>query len=381
MTPSQPFLVQHPPVGRMEAGAALAKAASSSGKSTGKLAVELLQAVLGPRKIQMAEYFVQGVWLETREDPATFVGSVANWRLNRSLIAKGDGDQINLMTDKHLAGLVLAASGFPVPAVKAIFATEASFGPVPTLRRAGDLADWLMEPAHLPAFAKPIGGTMSLGSVPLVSVEPGLLDIGGRKASVLPFAREVAALYPNGWMIQEQLRQPPQIEALIGPGIGTVRLVTLWEATGPQVLYSVWRHPAPGTWVDAAIHGHPNVGCALDANGTVISAQAGDLLTGHPVTHSLINPHLPLVGFTLEQWSGITAIGCAAHRLFPGHALIGWDFAMTDRGPVICEVNCNPLHMSYQRAFRRGILHAEYRARFNAARDLLARRQSGTAGP
>ena len=58
-------------------------------------------------------------------------------------------------------------------------------------------------------------------------------------------ANDVARLYPRGWLIQEQLRQPPDIEALIGPGIGTVRLVTLWEAEGPTVLYAVWRHPAP----------------------------------------------------------------------------------------------------------------------------------------
>jgi len=200
------------------------------------------------------------------------------------------------------------------------------------------------------------------------------VDIGGRKVATDALAKEVARLYPRGWLIQEQLRQPPDIEALIGPGIGTVRLVTLWEADGPEVLYAVWRFGMPGSWVDAAIHGKPNIGCALDAEGQVTSARLGDLFTGRDITHSLVTPDLPLVGHRLEQWREIVEIGRAAHRLFPGHALIGWDFAMTLRGPVISEVNYNPLHMSYQRSFRQGFLHQEHIARLDAARCLMQQR-------
>jgi hypothetical protein len=156
-----------------------------------------------------------------------------------------------------------------------------------------------------------------------------------------------------------------------------VRVVTLWETGGPQVLYSVWRHPAPGTWVDAAIFGKPNVGCALDAEGTVTMAQLGDLFTGRAITHSQINPELPLIGYRLPHWREILEICRSAHRLFPGHALIGWDIAITGRGPVISEVNSNPLHMSYQRAYRRGFLDAAHRSRLDEARRLMQQRCKG----
>jgi hypothetical protein len=266
-----------------------------------------------------------------------------------------------------------------VPRIKAIYAADGPFGEVPALATAEALADWLAKAANLPAFAKPLDGTMALGSVPLVAAGPGMVDIGNRVVAVQDLAREVAELYPRGWLIQEQLRQPAGIEALIGPGIGTVRLVTLWEEAGPQVLYGVWRHPAPGTWVDAAIHGKPNVGCALDPEGRILKARLGDLLTGQEVTHSLVSPDLPLVGHQLEQWPAMTQVCRAAHRLFPGHALIGWDMAMTGRGPVISEVNSNPLHLSYQRAFGRGFLHAEHRDRLDRARRLMRDRLAAYA--
>lgn len=374
LTDTPPILVGSRPKSRFDIATALSRVSRLTGRAPAKIGLDLIRRMLGKQRLQVEEYFVQGAWSGDEAARAAYVGATANHRLNRSLIVAGADDQAHLMTDKYLAGQVLQASGFPVPDLKAVYAAFASFGATPTLRTAEDLAHWLGEAGHLPAFAKPVDGTMALGSVPLIAAGQGQVDIGGRIVDAKALADDVARLYPRGWLIQEQLRQPPDIEALIGPGIGTVRLVTLWEAGGPTVLYAVWRHPAPGTWVDAAIHGKPNIGCALDAEGQVISARLGDLFTGRDITQSLVTPDLPLVGHRLEQWREIVEIGLAAHRLFPGHALIGWDFAMTLRGPVISEVNYNPLHMSYQRSFRQGFLHKEHVARLDAARRLMQQR-------
>jgi Sugar-transfer associated ATP-grasp len=375
--PSQPVLIRQKPKAGFDTAAALIKVARGSNRSALGVAADLFRAVIGRQQMRMDEFFIQGAWMGPSVERAAFVGTSANGRLNRSLIAPGPDDQSSLITDKFQAGLVLARGGFPVPMIKAVFAAKGSFADSLALRKPENLADWLSDPDNLPAFAKPIGGAMALGSVPIFMAGPGKVDIGGQTVEVATLAGEVAEHYPDGWLIQELLRQPPDIEALIGPAIGTVRLVTLWEASGPEVLYGVWRHPAPGTWVDSAIHGAPNTGCALDGEGMVIRAQLGDLFSGKAITQSRINPDLPLVGKKLEQWDEIVAIGRAAHRLFPGHALIGWDFAMTVQGPVIGEVNHNPLHMSYQRAFGRGFLHAEHRSRLDAARSLLSARCTG----
>jgi hypothetical protein len=352
----------------------LGKAADRSGRSQAALLLDMTLAALGPRRMKPIEYFVQGAWLDRTRPVSDFVGLNANRVTNRRLTARGPLDCWDMMTDKFLTGTFLAENGFPVPDIRAVFASSRSFPEVRMLTTPGELLQWLSDPANLPVFAKPNDGTMALGSIPIMVSDQGLVDIGGRSVRPEALAREVAALYPQGWLLQEQLRQPAEIEALIGPGIGTVRVVTLWEADGPQVMYGVWRIPAPGTWVDAAIHGAPNVGCALDAEGRVLSAHVGDLLNGSEICQSQISPDLALVGYRLPQWPEMTAICTAAHRLFPGHALIGWDIAMTGRGPVISEVNASPLHQSYQRAFRRGFLNAEYRRRLDAARRLMQKR-------
>lgn len=332
--------------------------------------------MLTGQKLTPAEYFVQGAWLG---DSGHFVDAASNLKLNQSL-ASDAADQTALLRDKYLTGLVLEANGFPVPALKAGYAAERSFGRLPTLATAEALAGWIGDRGNLPAFAKPVDGSMALASIPLRAAEAGMVDIGARAVDVTALAKEVADAVPRGWLIQELLKQPAEIEALIGPGIGTVRVVTLWEAAGPQVLYGVWRHPAVGTWVDAAIFGKPNIGCALDpATGEVVDAHLGDLFTGRPVTQSLVTPDLALVGYCLPGWSEVVRICCEAHRLFPGHALLGWDIALTERGPVIGELNANPLHMSYQRSFKRGFLHPEHVSRLDAARALMLARVGGKA--
>ena len=369
-----PILIGTMPTPSFDVGRALQRASDLSGQSQNRIAFKLLGAMLGKRRMKLPEYFLQGAWLSGPEEQADFIGAVANLELNRSLTAPEPYGQLSLMVDKYLCGQVLEMNGFPVPKVKAAFAAERRFGRLAVLDTADALAGWLSDPDHLPAFAKPVDGSMSLGSVPLIAAGAGRLDIGGQEADASALAAEVARLFPRGWLVQELLQQPAEIEALIGPGIGSVRVVTLWEADGPQVLYGVWRLPAPGTWVDAAIHGNPNVGCSLDADGRVMTALRGDLLYGTEITHSLIAPDLPLVGARLDQWPEMVAICREAHRTFPGHALIGWDMAMTLRGPVISEANANPLHMSYQRAFRRGFLHYDHRERLDVARRLMQER-------
>jgi Sugar-transfer associated ATP-grasp len=382
VTETSPILVVRGPKPRTDIGLSIRRVAGLTGRSDFKVGLDVLRRSRGRQRLTVDEYFSSGVWSCDDDTAGDYVGAKTNLKLNRSLTTSGADDQQQLMMDKYLAGLVLEANGFPIPGLKAVFAAFAAFGPTPTLRTGADLAAWLGDSGHLPAFAKPVDGSMALGSVPLIPAGEGQVSIGDRAVPIMALSQEVAANFPRGWLIQEQLRQPPEIEALIGPAIGTVRLVTLWEEDGPQVLYGVWRLPAPGTWVDAAIHGKPNTGCALNAEGRITRARTGDILTGKAITHSLVSTDLALVGYQLPQWRDMVEIGRAAHRLFPGHALIGWDFAMTPRGPVISEVNSNPLHMSYQRSFGRGFLHAEHRARLDAARRLMTERcKSGQGKP
>ncbi len=350
-----------------------------TGRSAPGLALEIVAAMLSKRRFRPDEFFLQGAWRGSPQQRAAYVSATAGTRLNHGLMAPAPFNQQALIADKYLTGLVLESNGFPTPRLHAAFAVDRPFGGLHTLSTQVALAAWIADATHLPVFAKPVDGSQALGSVPLLPGAPeGMVDLGGPIVSIADLAAEVAQVYQRGWLLQDLILQPPAIEALIGPGVGTVRLVTLWEDGGPEAMYGVWRHPVVGGRVDAASHGKPNIGCALDVvSGEITQAQYGDLFTGRDITHSVVTPDLPLVGFRLPDWPRLVQICCAAHRLFPAHALLGWDIGMSRNGPIICEVNTNPMHASYQRAHRRGILQPAFRARFDRARQVLARRMAG----
>jgi hypothetical protein len=357
----------------MDALAAVTRVADVTGQSPASIVLDMTRAVFGPRQLSVREYFELGGWIGEPENRAAVVGKKISQRLPEGLIAEGPMNQSALMDDKYLASLVLEANGVPVPKLKAAYGAFTALGK-DTLTTPEELVRWLSDPGNLPAFGKPNIGARALGSIPLRAAAGGV-DIGDRVVPAHALAEAVATTFPRGWLIQEQLRQPPEIEAMIGPGVGSIRVTSLWEEGGPQLMYGAWRHPAIGTWVDATIFKRPNVFCALDAAGTIQRVQQGFMLEGKTLTHSLVTPDMPLLGFTLPWWPKMVDMCLTAHRLFPGHALIGWDVVLTERGPVITEMNARPLHMLlYQRAFARGYLHAEHRQRLDLASRLLAER-------
>ncbi len=363
----------------LDALAAVTRVAEVTGQSPASIVLDMTRAVFGRRRLSLREYFELGGWIGTEENRQAVIGKKISQRLPEGLIATGPMNQTALLDDKYLSSLVLAANGVPVPKLKAAYGAFSTLGK-DTLTTPEALARWVSDPGNLPAFGKPNNGARALGSIPLRTAEGGI-DIGDRVVPAHALAEAVAKTFPRGWLIQEQLRQPPEIEAMIGPGVGSIRVTSLWEESGPQLMYSAWRHPPVGAWVDATILDRPNVFCALDATGTILRAQQGFMHDGKTLTHSLITPSMPLLGFTLPWWPEILAMCLTAHRLFPGHALIGWDVVLTERGPVITEMNARPLHiLLYQRAFARGYLHAEHRQRLDLARRLLAERSGQTYG-
>ncbi len=360
---------------QMDLAASVKEAARRIGVRPAAVAWDMLRAVRKPRFFGREEYFIQGAWEGTPAQRAEVISLRGNQLLNDGLRAGASHDQFALISDKYLTGLVLAANGFAVPEARAAFSPDRAFGSLPTLTNVEAFARWLSDPANLGVFAKPVEGSRSLGSVPLLPAGPGRVDLGDRVVGARDLAEEVARHYPRGWIVQELITQRPEVEARIGPGVGTVRVVTLWEADGPQILYAVWRHPPLGARVDSVLGKTPNIGCSVDLqNGEVTGAHLGDRFSGRAVTQSLVDPNLPLVGFRLPDWPRIVETCREAHRLFPGHALLGWDMAMSRRGPLISEINTNPIHLSFQRAFGKGFLTSENRVRIDHARRLLAER-------
>jgi hypothetical protein len=71
---------------------------------------------------------------------------------------------------------------------------------------------------------------------------------------------------------------------------------------------------------------------------------------------------VPITGFVLPDWQGVLEVGLRAAATLPAIRTQSWDIALTDRGPVLLEVNYGGDLNLVQLAWGKGMLDASYRA-------------------
>jgi hypothetical protein len=235
------------------------------------------------------------------------------------------------------------------------------------LRGAGQIEAFLAAEGRLPIFGKPIDASRSVGAASFISLDGTTLTLGdGTKTSVSAIAAEIARDYPKGYLFQSLLRPHPQMERLCGPIVGTLRIVTLVGQNGPEPLYAVLKMPGPGAMVDGWASGRNGMALVDLATGTLIR---GQMATNPAGTDQDTNPitGMRLPGAALPDWDRAVEIAKDAHALLTDTGMVGVDVILSDQGPVINELNSNPLASLYQRSSGRGLLNPEFKARFQEA--------------
>jgi hypothetical protein len=154
-------------------------------------------------------------------------------------------------------------------------------------------------------------------------------------------------------IIQPKLENHPAIRSLSDQALTVFRVVTCLDARGePHVTHGLlrmlrrfepnWPKTADSDW-----------GCAIDLETGAFGMLTGDApatATGwferHPATGERI------CGRILEGWHEIAAAAVAAHRVFAGRVIVGWDIAWTPDGVRILEGNNNLDFSYFQRCYR-----------------------------
>lgn len=222
---------------------------------------------------------------------------------------------------------------------------------------------FLRTEAKYPAFGKPVDGSMSMGAANLecyLPQEDALQLSDGRQVPLEKFVEEALGHYGEyGYMIQTRLSQHPDLQAVVGDSISCVRVVSHRNDDGIRNLYAVWKISAQNSVADN-IWREGNLCAAVDVvTGEVLRCRSGEGvdcqdIEQHPITG------VPIVGLRLPDWNRVLEIVKDASTLMSYTDLIGWDVAMTDRGPVIVEGNTNPEHGLYQLANQEGLLSTDF---------------------
>jgi len=344
-------------------------------------AFEMLRLAVGKNKIHPTDYFDYGIYRPTlsADEKKAILSNRAITVMNSRLSPECLSNHANLIDDKLLSGQLLGACGFPTTKNKAVFSPHRKFNFIQTLSTTDEIKDYITDAKNLPLFGKPILGSRSLGVASIISCSDDKSEVtfgDGQQVSADALARDIATKYDNGYLFQSLVVQPPKIEKIVGTAAATFRIVTIQSENGPIVLYGVWKQPQKGAMADRGANSYYTVALIDIETGTVVRNQWGYCIDGEARDESF-STGARIIDYQIPHWQEIMQMTVSAHELFADHGILGWDIFITTDGPVINEVNKNPLHTLYQRAAGRGIMNADFVPLIENARREVERRING----
>lgn len=365
------ILSHKPKTRRFAFHAAMEFAARQRGVTAWRIGLEAIALALGSRRLSGKDYFLHGAWRPglSRTERRSFVGSLPNRALNDALHPPLTPEMRDRVRDKLTADRHFRAAGLPVPQIRAVAAASGPGGDLRWLEGPGAMLAYLREPGALPCFGKPVHGSGGIGAVRLEGWEDdGKLRLGdGRRVGADALVAEIWAKHSAGFLFTEIVQPHPDLARLIGPVIGTLRVVTVDAGTGPEVLYVVLKTPAPGAIVDSTagpIGGYASIDVTT---GRVLREQDRKRMGGQDLAANAASG-LAIAGELLPDFAAALDLARAAHSSLGAYGILGIDILLSDRGPLVNEANANPHHSVYQIATARGVLNPDFLPRLLAVR-------------
>ena len=241
--------------------------------------------------------------------------------------------------NKWLFYLHMRLMGLPVPACYGYFdRINGSTSEGEPLRDEDDLHN-LISGKKLDSFVvKPACGGMGRDVLVLHRVEKGYESLDGRVFT----DRQLADLMSREpYIVQERVIQCEGLNRINPFTVNTCRLVTFVDGEGePHIHLAALRTGRKGHNTDNAHTG--GVSCVIDVGTGTLGM--GKSLEGQPSYQVHPDSGFDLTGQVVPDWESAKSLALSAARVCPLGA-VGWDIVLSDRGPVLLEVNA---HWAYR---------------------------------
>jgi hypothetical protein len=307
-----------------------------------RLMVVVGRLARGPGGLSPTEYFAHRLWHPDhgRGDLCRFAGLQGQARFHAAccdLTCKAMAD------DKLVMQAILEASGnVAVPEIAAVVHPHRGHFGAARLRSLPEIHEFMLDPAHYPFVAKPIAGMFSVGvfhAVALDAASESVISVTGTRLPIMDLATRIFCDHDkNGYLIQRALEPAHAVSAMSGGRLCTVRALVLLGEEG-AVLHRaalkipIRRNVADNYWREGNRLGAVDVSTGQISRVVTGKAEALRLDPVHPDTGVMI------AGMALPDWSALCDLVQRVAPLFPGIRTQSWDIALTDRGPVVIEVN------------------------------------------
>jgi hypothetical protein len=316
------------------------------------------------------------IWLLQLRFPVTFAHEPSLYYLNELYDPARRGEAPFIFAALHQNTLTRAVNGAGAGFMdKRAFAqrcAEARLAHIPTLGAIepdGSTPGW-HGAADLPRedlFTKPAGEGNGTGAARWIWQADGYYrSEAGALLDADAVLRELRSAARRGTLlVQRRLRNHPEIEALVGATLATVRFVTILHADGTvEPMFAIHRSAPRDAAVDNAAMGGIACPVALDTGMLGPAMQVSDAGVRFTDTHPRTGARV--AGVPLPGWAETVTLVERAQRVFSSHPLVGWDVAITLEGPVLVEGNIIWVAKSLQAAHRMALGRLPYAERLLA---------------
>lgn len=277
-------------------------------------------------------YYVYG--MDRRDHPRRDVLSYRSFRRIRnhanlqSTTAKYN--YVCLLRDKFIFAQLLSSLSIATPRAYALLDRDTVFWLADG--RAEPLESLASLPQSVDGFCKKVDGIQGAGAFRL-AMRSGQMFVQGDATSIA----ELRTRLDGRYLLQERIRQHPEMSLMNPAAVNTVRLITFHHDGRPQLAFAAMRIGVRGKSVDNWAAGGLIV--KVDAaTGTVrgdgfFKPGYGGRARQHPDTG------VQLDGFCIPHFHDAVAQALRLHAYLPQIHSVGWDVAIAEHGPTIIEGN------------------------------------------
>ncbi|WP_427956994.1 sugar-transfer associated ATP-grasp domain-containing protein [Acidiphilium sp.] len=326
-----------------------------------RLMVATYRLSRGPGRLMPVEFFQHRLWDRDLMpgDRSRFVGLAAQGQFHRTACDYG---WRAVADDKLISQATLSTAGISsLPETVAVAHPTRCLEGAACLRSAEDIIRFLRDPSHYPWVAKPIDGVFSVGVMHGISLDPAsdmLCTVTGASFPVPAIAARIHA-YAGGYLIQRALQPLTDLGRITGGRLCTVRVLVLLTETGPIIHRAAVKIPIRGNEADNYWREGNRLGAIDLATGEVTRVMTGKAASLRR------DPIHPDTGCAIEEvvvpdWQALCALVVRAAPFFPGIRTQSWDVAISDRGPILLELNWGGDLYLHQIAHGAGVLDDAY---------------------
>jgi hypothetical protein len=313
--------------------------AAKCGKSLATIVREIARLSWGEGKLQAHEYFMYRLFDDSRFTPEakkTFLGADRQAQLLSALQMPWP----EIAHDKPTLIALLRGYDLPIPETQAMRHCNRSIPGGRALRSGEDVARFLRTEASYPIFGKPTDSRCSLGVANLQRYDrttDHLVTRLGRQVPVAEFVEQVEQFAAGGYLFQTRLEPHPKIAELVGDQLSTVRMFVLVDDEGATLLRASWKIPSGESVADNFWRAGNMLGGIDVETGRIIrvlrrTASGTAAIDKHPKTGA------DFTGLVFPEWHEMRDVVMQAASAVSSCHFQGWDVALTDRGPVLVEL-------------------------------------------